>query len=180
MKISAISKITNTITGDFSIGSSKTIKERWESHKYPSSWKRYPNSQLYQDMQNYGTDKFAFEILEEVEVDSLKEMEQQFIETLNPTYNQMNANGLNVERYKEYQKEYNKSDKRKESNRKYQKSDKGKESHRKSSNKYDNQLCFYNDETLTLHALRMRFSKMGIPNPVLEAKKYLLKEKEQQ
>ena len=180
MKISAVYKITNTITGDFYIGSSKNVKRRWAEHKCKSSWKRFPNNPMYLDMKNYGTDKFEFEIIAEVEIEQLKEVEQKFIETLNPTYNQMNANGLNVERYKEYQKEYNKSDKRKESNRKYQKSDKGKESHRKSSNKYDNQLCFYNDETLTLHALRMRFSKMGIPNPVLEAKKYLLKEKEQQ
>ena len=163
MKISAIYKITNTITGDFYIGSSKNIKERWESHKYPSSWKRYPNSQLYQDMQNYGTDKFAFEILEEVEVDSLKEMEQQFIETLNPTYNQMNANGLNVERKKKYNKEYQKTERYKEYKRKYNK-------------EYDNQLCCYNGETLTLNALKKRFRRRGIPNPTIEAKKYIIKE----
>ena len=69
----------------------------------------------------------------------------------------MNANGLNVERRKEYKKKYDKTDKRKE----YKK-------------KYDNQLCFYNGETLTLHALRDRFRRRGIEHSTIEAKKYLI------
>ena len=156
-KISGVYKITNTITGDFYIGSSKNVKRRWESHKCPSRWNQCPNKQLYKDMRKYGVDKFVFEVIEEVEVDSLKEMEQQFIETLKPTYNNINANGLNIERYKETKKEYSKTDKSK----KHQK-------------EYRNQLCFYNGETLTLNALRKRFKKLGIPHPVIEAKKYLL------
>ena len=157
MKICGIYKITNTATGDFYIGSSKNVKSRWESHKWPSMWKQNPNKQLYQDMQKYGVDKFVFEILAEVEADKLKETEQQFIEKLQPTYNSCNAKGLNVERRKEYKKEYEKSDKRKE----YKK-------------EYDNQLCCYNGETLTLHALRDRFRRKGFTNPTAEAKKYLL------
>ena len=97
--------------------------------------------------------KFVFEILAEVEADKLKETEQKFIETLKPAYNNYNAKGLNIERKKEYQK-----------------SEKGKESH----NKYNNQLCFYNDETLTLCALSRRFWRQGIDHSVTEAKKYLL------
>ena len=31
-KISAVYKITNTITGDFYIGSSKNVKKRWTNH----------------------------------------------------------------------------------------------------------------------------------------------------
>ena len=116
---------------------------------------------MYQDMKQYGTDKFVFEILEEVEADKLKEKEQEFIETLNPIYNQMNAKGLNVERRKKAKKEYEKTDKRK----KYKK---------EHDNKYYNQLCYYNGQTLTLNALRTRFKRKGIPHPVLEAKKYLL------
>lgn len=169
-KICGIYKITNTVTGDFYIGSSKDVKLRWMQHKRPSTWKKCPNNQLYQDMQKYGLDKFVFEILEEVEVEKLKEKEQEFIETLKPTYNQMNANGLNVERKKEYQKEYEKTDKRKE----YEKTDKRKESHRKAQNKYRNQLCNYNGEILTLGTLSKRFKSQGITHPVLEAKKYLV------
>ena len=71
-KISGIYKITNTITGDFYIGSSKDINRRWAAHKWPSRWNRYPNNPMYQDMQKYGVDKFDFQILEEVEAEKLK------------------------------------------------------------------------------------------------------------
>ena len=157
MKISAVYKITNIVTGDFYIGSSKNINRRWREHKCTSRWNRYPNKQLYQDMQKYGVDKFELQILAEVEPEELKEAEQKFIETLKPTYNDRNANGLDIERRKERHKERNK----KKHNRDYQK-------------QYKKQLCFYNGETLTLNALSKRFSKAGIPHPVLEAKKYLL------
>ena len=195
MKISGIYKITNTVTGDFYIGSSKDVKLRLASHKHQSVWKNYPNNPMYLDMQKYGVDKFEFEILAEVEEGKLKDAEQQFIETLKPAYNNINAKGLNIERqkeykkeymkeykksdkYKEYQKEYkkeyNKSDKYKNYQKDYQKTEKGKESHKKAVNKYQNQLCIYNGETLTLRALSKRFQKAGIEHPVLEAKKYLL------
>ena len=209
-KIIAVYKITNIITGDFYIGSSKNIKHRWADHKCPSIWNKCPNNPMYLDMQRYGVDKFEFEVLAEVEIDKLKEREQYFIETLKPTYNDRNANGIDVERQKEYeksdkrkesrkkynksdkgkearkkykksdkgkeaQKKYNKSDKRKESQKKYNKSDKGKEVQKKAVNKYQNQLCCYNGETLTLAALRERFKRKGIPHPAQEAKKYLIK-----
>ena len=153
MKICGIYKITNTITGDFYIGSSKNVKQRWRDHKKPSTWNDNPNNPMYVDMRKYGVDKFVFEILAEVEEDKLKETEQKFIETLQPTYNSCNAKGLNIERYKEYNK-----------------SDKGKESQKK----YEKQLCFYNGETLTLSALRKRFWRQGLSNPSAEAKKYLV------
>ena len=171
MKISGIYRITNTITGDFYIGSSKNVKLRWANHKIPSTWKNCPNNPMYLDMQKYGVDKFEFQVIAEVEVDSLKEMEQQFIEKLQPTYNNRNANGWNIERYNEYKK----SDKYKEYQKEYQKSDKGKKSCRKAQNKYYSQLCFYNGETLTLGALRMRFKRKGIDHPIIEAKKYIIK-----
>ena len=192
MSISAVYKITNTITGDFYIGSSKNVKHRWTTHKCQSTWKKCPNNPMYIDMQKYGTDKFDFEILAEVEADKLKEKEQYFIELLKPAYNNRNANGLDIERYKkshkkaqkEYkktdkgkkaQKKYNKSDKRKEAQKKYQKTEKGKETQRKACNKYYNQLCFYNGKTLTLRVLSSRFYRAEIENPTQEAKKYLIK-----
>ena len=146
--ICGIYRITNTVTGDFYIGSSKDVKERWRNHKKPSRWKQCPNNPLYLDIQKYGLEKFVFEILAEVEIDSLKETEQQFIETLKPTYNSYNAKGLDVERLKK--------------------------TNRKAHKKYDNQLCCYNGEELTLHALAQRFRIAGIPHPTIEAKKYLL------
>ena len=161
MKISGIYKITNTITGDFYIGSSKDVKLRWANHKCPSRWKQYPNNPMYIDMKKYGVDKFEMQIIAEVEADKLKETEQQFIETLKPTYNDIRANGRDFERYKESQKEYQKSEKYKKYNKEY-------------NNKYDNQLCSYNGETLTLAALAARFRKAGISHPNIEAKKYLI------
>ena len=162
MKISAVYKITNTMTGDFYIGSSKDVKSRWASHKWQSTWKQHPSNQLYQDMQKYSVDKFEFQVLAEVEEDELKEMEQQFIETLKPTYNRNRADGWDVERYKEYQEEYRKTDKCKEYQKQYQL-------------EYENQLCYFNGETLTLATLRSRFRKAGISHPVIEAKKYLIR-----
>ena len=157
MKISAVYKITNTVTGDFYIGSSKNVKKRWRAHKWPSKWNECPNNPMYQDMQKYGIDKFEFQILAEVEAGSLKVTEQQFIETLKPTYNNRNANGWDTERYKESQKKYQKTDKCK-----------------KSQKEYYNQLCCYNGELLTLCALSTRFRRRGIEHPQIEAKKYLL------
>ena len=190
-KISGVYKITNTITGDFYIGSSKDVKQRWRSHKCTSTWNKCPNNPMYLDMQKYGIDNFVFEILEVVEEDSLKEIEQQFIKKLKPTYNDRNAKGWDTERYKErnkkanrkyeksdkrkkYKKEYNKEYRKTDKCKAYQKTDKYKESRRKAVNKYYNQLCCFNGETLTLNALRKRFLRQGLSNPTAEAKKYLI------
>ena len=146
-KICIVYKFTNTVTGDFYIGSHNNIKKSLANHKYQSIWISIPNDQMYQDIQKYGDDKFELEVLEVVEPEQLKEVEQQFIETLKPTYNQMNEKDLDIERHKEYQK---------------------------ANNKYQNQLCCYNGETLTLNALSMRFKRRGLSNPMQEAKKYLI------
>ena len=161
MKICGIYKITNTITGDFYIGSSKDVKERWTAHKCPSTWNKCPNNQMYLDMKKYGIDKFEFQVIEEVEAGKLKDAEQKFIELLKPTYNSIRANGWDIERYKKYMKEYNKTDKCKKYHKEYNK-------------EYKNQLCCYNGEILTLNALSIRFLRKGISNPTQEAKKYLL------
>ena len=175
-KISGIYKITNTVTNNFYIGSSKNVKQRLASHKCQSTWNKQTNNPMYLDMKKYGVDKFVFEILEVVEVEKLKEIEQQFIETLKPTYNQMNAKGWDIIRYKEYDKAYREEHKNeiKEYMKEYQKTEKYKVSRRKANNKYYNQLCYFNSETLTLNALRLRFQRAGIENPTKEAKKYLV------
>ena len=179
-KIIGIYKITNTVTGDFYIGSSKNVKQRWVQHKKPSTWNKCPNNQMYQDMKKYGLDKFEFQVIAEVEEEELKEAEQQFIETLNPTYNSNRAKGWDIERLKESLRKasikYEKSDKRKKAKKEYEKSDKRKKAKKEYNKEYNNQLCFYNGETITLCALRMRFRRQGIEHPQIEAKKYLLKQ----
>ena len=102
-KIYVVYKFTNTVTGDFYIGS-QSRKIRYADHKYQSVWIAIPNDQLSHDMNKYGEDKFDFEILAEVEPEQLKEKEQEFIEKLHPTYNQMNAEDLDIERRKEISK----------------------------------------------------------------------------
>lgn len=143
MKISGIYKITNLETNEYYIGSSINIKKRWTEHKCPCHWKRYPNNKLYIAFQQYGLDKFSFEILEET--DNLREREQYYIDLLKPIYNNIRAKDFgNLEKSKERHK------------------------------KYENQLCNYNGEILTLCALKTRFIYRKIPHPQLEAKKYLI------
>ena len=181
MKISAVYKITNTVTGDFYIGSSKDVKRRWREHKKPSVWKKCPNNPMYLDMKNYGADKFEFQVIEEVKSESLKEAEQKFIEILKPTYNSNRAKGLNIERYKEYQIEYyqqNRENKKEyyQQNRENKKEyyQQNREKRIEYQNKYHNQLCSYNGETITINTLSARFYRAGIEHPTKEAKKYLL------
>ncbi len=159
MKISGIYKITNVETNECYIGSSVDVNRRWSEHKALSTWKRCQNNKLYIALQQYGLDKFIFEIIEETT--NLKEREQYYIDLLKPSYNNIRANGWDLERYKESQKEYIKE---------YQKTDKYKEYIKE----YQKQLCNYNGEILTLNTLRSRFYRKGIEHPTLEAKKYLL------
>lgn len=160
-KVSAVYKIVNTVTNECYVGSSKDVMQRWAVHKCPSKWREHPNSQLYQDMQKYGLNRFRFQVLAPVMPEYLKQVEQEFIEMLHPTYNNYNAKGWDVEKVKEVKK-------------KYRQSEKGKEIYRKAKKKYHNQLCSYNGETLTLSALSTRFYRAGIKHPTKEAKKYLL------
>ena len=161
MKIAGIYKITNNITGDFYIGSSKDIKLRWTTHKCPSMWKQQPNSKLYQDMSQYSLDNFTFEVLEETT--DLHNREQYYIDQLKPSYNSMRAKGWNTERYKEVHRRRSKE---------------WNEIHRDEKlaycKAYYSRLCLYEGETLTLNTLSNRFFLQGIPHPTLEAKKYLL------
>ena len=159
-KISAVYQIINEVTGDRYVGSSRNVKNRWACHKAPSTWKLHPNIPMYLDMQKYGVDKFKFMILAPVMPEYLTQVEQEFIEMLQPTYNDKRAKGWNVERLKETCKEYQKENR---------------EKFKESKRKYKRKLCSYNGETLTLNALYQRFARARVEHPTLEAKKYLIK-----
>lgn len=188
-KISAVYKIVNTVTGDSYIGSSKNVDFRWVCHRLPSTWENQPNNKMYQDMKKHGVDKFRFQILAPVMPEYLKQVEQELIEMLKPTYNDRNAYGDDVERYKETaknwyyrhkealrkaNKKYRQTDKYKECEKKRRQTDKYKEYSKKYRDEYFHQLCSYNGETLTLKALLRRFQRMKIPHATMEAKKYLI------
>lgn len=176
MKISGVYKITNKVTGDFYIGSSNDVKHRLAGHKCLSVWKAYPNLKLYQDMAKYGKNNFIFEVIEETT--DLRNREQYYIEQLKPSYNSLYAKGHDTERYKEHQKEYQKEWYKVHQNEKLAKNKAYYDTHRDEclakKNIYQNKLCLYEGETLTLTALSKRFFRQGIPHARLEAKKYLI------
>lgn len=187
IKISGIYKITNNITGEFYIGSSKDIKQRWARHKSPSRWAKQPNSKLYQDMIHYSLNNFKFEILEET--DNLHEREQYWMDKLSPTYNSNRAQGLDENRLRKNQKKYYEGHQKEKcaygkkyreihreelltSKKEYYKSHQ--EEQQNKMREYYNKLCLYKGETLTLGALCTRFRRWEISHYTLEAKKYLI------
>ena len=102
--------------------------------------------------------------------DSYRQLEQELVEKYHPKYNIRRANtgvarkGNKAEYNREYKEKY------KDEIKQYY------DSHKEEIKQYRNQLCFYRGETLTLCALSTRFGRMGIDHPVLEAKKYLIKD----
>ena len=199
MKTSGVYEIINTITGDFYIGSSVDLKRREREHFRESAWKHNQNKPLYKYMQQYGKENFLFKTIWLCVPEELKKYEQIAIDKYNPKYNVCAAyTGMSKEEYdkqyrkenadsikqqrkqyrkehadsiKQYNKQYNKehSDSIKQYNKQYNKE------HSDSIKQYNNQQCLYENEILTLNALRIRFSRQGIEHPMLEAKKYLIK-----
>lgn len=176
MKIAGVYKITNNITGELYIGSSKDIKSRWANHKSPSVWKLHPNVKLYKAMAELGLDNFKFEVLEETS--SLKKREQYYIEYLKPTYNDRHADGIDTEKRKETSrrccKEYHKANRDEHLTKMKAYYQANRDEQLAKYKAYNNRLCLYEGETLTLAALSKRFSYQGIAHPYKEAKKYLL------
>ena len=141
------------------VGSSKNLCKRMTEHR--NHIKKGSNGGHQQDFYQFLKDNpftihFAY-------CDDYRELEQQLIEKNNPKYNCRRAfTGIAFNgNMAEYQKKYNVS--HKEEIKQYKK-------------QYQNQLCSYNGETLTLNALRCRFQRKGISNPTQEAKKYLITE----
>lgn len=181
--ISAVYKITCTITGDFYIGSSVNVKTRWAEHKRPSTWKHNPKNKLYKAMQKYGIKAFSFEILAECPPERLRRKEQEAIETLRPTYNSHDAfvtEESHRQKHNSYERDWNAKNKDRKSarNRRYNESHRAyKNAHNALYNKsYLNHRCLYKGEELTLNGLVSRFKRQGISHPVQEARKYIINE----
>ena len=185
MKTSGVYEIVNTITGDFYIGSSIDLERRKQHHFYESYWKYEPNKPLYKDMKQYGKNSFLFKPIWLCDPSELKKYEQIAIDKYKPKYNVKAAYARMTK--KEYMKQYRKenADKIRQQQKEYMKqyrkenADKirqqQKEYIKQYQKQYNNQQCLYEDELLSLNALRIRFSKKGIEHPTLEAKKYLIK-----
>ena len=88
-------KITNTVNGKFYIGSSKNIDKRWSEHIRELNKNSHANIYLQNAWNEYGEDKFKFEIIEECDEDIRLKKEQEYLETLMP-FNRV-GNGYNIQ-----------------------------------------------------------------------------------
>ena len=156
------------------VGSSKNLYMRMMSHR---SCIRQGSAHGYkQDLYQYlQANPFTVEFQM---TDNYRQLEQELVEKYNPKYNANRAytgvawNGNMVEygkeRYQKYKEEILEQRKQYYISHEQQK--------KQYQRIYDNQLCLYNGETLTLCALRTRFKRQGIPHPQIESKKYLIQE----
>ena len=83
-----IYKITNTTNGKCYIGQSRDIEARWAKHL--SSYKSYPEWELYRAFKKYGIGAFSFEVIEECTIEELNEREIYWIahfDSFNNGYN---------------------------------------------------------------------------------------------
>lgn len=80
-----IYKITNKINGNCYIGLSVNIKRRWKDHlrRYRDNSNKEYDKVLYKAFRKYGIENFSFEVLEECEVEELKEKEKYWINYYN-------------------------------------------------------------------------------------------------
>ena len=80
------------------IGQSRDVASRWKNHKYNALYKIHKND-LYNDMNEYGVEKFSFELIQEfaqdVDQKILNDAEQEYIEKFDSR-----RNGYNVGREK--------------------------------------------------------------------------------
>lgn len=89
MSTSGIYQITNIITGDFYIGSSANIEQRWKEHRKRLTRGNNGCVILQRAWSKYGEDAFSFSIIEVVEKEktALLAREDYYIQTLKPAYN---------------------------------------------------------------------------------------------
>lgn len=81
-----IYKITNKVTGKIYIGQSKQIEKRFKEHiRHSRLNTRNARTPLHSDIKRYGSDNFAFEVLEECEMSLLSEREKFYIAKYNST-----------------------------------------------------------------------------------------------
>lgn len=88
--------ITNRVTGEQYVGSSKQPYARWEHHKKLLKHGYHHCYKLQVAWNTYGSDAFDFTIWEFVKEEKmLRSKEQQYIDMYNPSYNAyLNTGGL--------------------------------------------------------------------------------------
>jgi group I intron endonuclease len=90
-----IYKITNTINGDFYIGSSRNFNKRYYSHLNDIRTNRQSCVLLIRAAFKYGEKNFKLEILEECEPNIVLDREQYYLDKYSPKYNVAKVAGSN-------------------------------------------------------------------------------------
>ena len=92
-KPAGVFQVKNTVNGKVLLGSSLNLEGPLNSHKFMLSIGRHRNAELQKEWNEYGADKFVFEILEVVKIkddpnfnviDELTLLEQIWLEKLRP------------------------------------------------------------------------------------------------
>lgn len=87
MSISGIYQIVNVVDGNIYVGSSKNVEGRVKQHSYLLEKNCHDNIHLQRAYNKYGEDSFEWDILIMCDVEMLMVHEQEFIDTLHPSYN---------------------------------------------------------------------------------------------
>ena len=80
-------KITNLKNGNFYIGSSVNVYNRFHSHSNKLLYNNHSSKYLQNAYNKYGKDSFFFEVLEYCKKELIEKGEQYYIDLLNPKYN---------------------------------------------------------------------------------------------
>ena len=87
-------RILNCVNGKFYIGSSINIEKRWNDHKYALANNTHNNKHLQNAWNKYGENNFKFEVLEETDINSLRERETFYLKSTNCTDDKIGYNML--------------------------------------------------------------------------------------
>lgn len=84
-----IYKIINVITGDYYIGSSLNLCNRYKNHINKLNKQNHRNNILNRAWKKYGAEAFVFVVIQETNLqhEELRALEQNYLNTLNPVYN---------------------------------------------------------------------------------------------
>lgn len=90
---SGIYKITHIESGRFYVGSAKSIKARWSTHRQDLLKNKHHSKYLQAIYNKYGKDSIEYEIIELCDLEQLLVREQHYIDTLQPTLNMVKTAG---------------------------------------------------------------------------------------
>jgi hypothetical protein len=79
--------IYNVLSGHCYIGSSNNIKSRWQCHRRDLRNGKHHSRYLQSAWEKYGPSAFVFEVIEQCDTTNLFDLEQFYIDTIQPEYN---------------------------------------------------------------------------------------------